>query len=62
VRLDWEGAFNHLEVVVPDDVPVSVSSDGFLNLVDGRDRRDRSGPGYHLSIDGAFNRIVVRAE
>ncbi len=62
VRITYEGAFNHLEIVVPDEVPVGVSTDGFLNFVDGRSRRDRTGPGYHLSLDGAFNRVVVRAE
>lgn len=62
VRVDYEGAFNNFEMVVPDEVPVSVSSDGFLNIVDGRPRRDRTGPGYRLRVDGAFNRIVIRAE
>jgi hypothetical protein len=62
VRLDFEGAFSNLEIVVPDEVPVSVSTDGFLNWVDGRPRRDRSGPGYRLSVDGAFNRVVVRGD
>jgi len=62
VRIAFEGAFNTLEIVVPDEVPVGVSTDGFLNFVDGRGSRDRTGDGYSLSIDGAFNHIVVRAE
>jgi hypothetical protein len=62
VRVRLQGAFNHFEIIAPDDVPVGVSTDGFLNLVDGRPRRDRTGPGYHLRLDGAFNRVVVRAE
>jgi hypothetical protein len=61
VRLSWEGAFNALELIVPDEVPVRVSTDGFLNITDRRPRRSREGPGYRLRMHGAFNRVVVRA-
>ena len=57
-----EGAFNRLELVVPEDTPVRVSTDGFINLVDRRSNgRSRSGPSYQLRADGAFNQLVVRS-
>ncbi len=64
VRLNLKGAFNHVVIEVPRATPVRVSSDGFLNLVDGR-RRDKrppgGNPGYRVGLDGAFNRLVVRS-
>ena len=64
VHLDFKGAFNSVVIEVPPTTPVRVSSDGFLNLVDGR-RRDRRppgwSPGYRLGVEGAFNRVVVRS-
>lgn len=72
VSLDLEGAFNQVVIEAPSDTPVRVSSQGFLNFVDGRrgDRRARGrntdggpdgAPGYRLRLDGAFNRVVVRS-
>lgn len=62
VRLDLEGAFNRIELVVPESVPVRVDTDGFLNSVGGR-RSGRSfvGPGYTVRLHGAFNRAVIRS-
>jgi hypothetical protein len=63
VRLSLQGAFNRITIEVPADVPVSVDAEGFLNSVHGRDPdSSRRGPGYELSLDGAFNWIDVRAE
>jgi hypothetical protein len=60
VSLDLSGAFNDLELVVPDAVPVSVSSDGPFNRVEGRHlAASRQGPGYRVYVDGAFNRLSV---
>jgi hypothetical protein len=62
-RIDLDGAFNHLELVVPAGTPVRFSTDGFVNLVDRRSpSAHRTGPGYRLRSDGAFNRVVVRSE
>jgi hypothetical protein len=64
VHLTFEGAFNHFVIEVPAATPVWVSSDGFLNLTNGRHRNKRpstSGPGYRVDIDGAFNHVVVRS-
>jgi hypothetical protein len=64
VNLDFKGAFNHFVIEVPATTPVRVSSDGFLNLTNGRrrNRRPPSGsPGYRVDVEGAFNRLVVRS-
>ena len=63
VRLDLDGSFNQVVLEVPDGTPVKVSREGFLNLVEERhrDRAQAVRPGYTLRLDGAFNRIVVRA-
>jgi len=62
-RLNLEGAFNKLELVVPADTPVRVSSDGFINVVDRRPNgRALNGPTYRVHSDGAFNRVVIRSE
>lgn len=62
-RVNLEGAFNRLELVVPEDTPVRVSTDGFINLVDRRPDRDRlSGPAYRVRSNGAFNRVITRSE
>ena len=71
VHLDFDGAFNQMEIEVPAGTPVRTESGGFLNLVDqekdgdGSDRRSGMGradaPAYRLNLDGAFNRVVVRA-
>lgn len=62
-RVNLEGAFNRLELVIPADTPVRVSSDGFINLVDRRPSgRSLNGPAYRLHSDGAFNRVVIRSE
>lgn len=59
-RIDFEGAFNRIELIVPPQTPVSVSTDGLLNLVDGREGARRlEGPGYRLAVDGAFNSFSV---
>lgn len=62
VRLVWEGAFNSVTIVVPDDTPVRVSTDGFLSVVRGRSGHAREGPGYRVVMDGAFNRLRVRSD
>jgi hypothetical protein len=62
VRVNVEGAFNALTLVVPDEVPVRTDTDGFLNLI-GR-RRDRpagGAAGYRLRVEGAFSRTRVRS-
>ena len=62
-RLYLEGAFNNLELVIPEDSPVRISTDGFLNVVDRRDGTDTpTGPAYRLLADGAFNRVVIRSD
>jgi len=49
--------------VVPENTPVRVSTDGFVNLVDHRSSaRTPSGPAYRLRSEGAFNRVVIRSE
>ena len=60
-RIDFEGAFNNLVIVVPDETPVTYSSDGFLNIVNGRSGSGRKGPAYRLRLDGAFNHIAIRS-
>ena len=61
-RVNVEGAFNRLELVVPEDTPVRVSTNGVNNLVDRRSNRgELSGPAYRLRADGAFNRVVIRS-
>ena len=48
-RVELEGAFNELELVIPEDTPVRVTTDGFINLVDRRATdRALSGPTYRL--------------
>ena len=62
VRLDFEGAFNQIDLVVPSTVPVRVSTDGFLNRVNGRRGAGRlKGPGYRLTLEGAFSGITIRS-
>ena len=62
-RVDLEGAFNHLELVVPEDTPVRVTTDGFINLVDRRPGgHPPGGPAYRVHSEGAFNRVVIRSE
>lgn len=64
-RLDMEGAWNHLELVVPEDTPVRVTTDGFINLVDRRPERPQpggAGPAYRVHSEGAFNRVVIRSD
>jgi hypothetical protein len=62
VRLRFEGAFNDIELVVPAGTPVRVDSDGFANLVDGREGAGSlPGPAYRVRVHGAFNRLVVKS-
>ena len=62
-RVDLESAFNRLELVVPENTPVRVSTDSFINLVDRRSSASTlSGPAYELRSEGAFNRVVIRSE
>lgn len=64
VNLNFKGAFNHFVLEVPSTTPVRVSTDGFLNLTNGRSRRNRppsASPGYRVDLEGAFNRLVVRS-
>ena len=59
-RLEFNGAFNRIELIVPPEVPVSVDTEGLLNLVDGRPGARRlEGPGYRLSAEGAFNTFTI---
>lgn len=59
-RLEFHGAFNRIELIVPPETPVSVDTEGLLNLVDGRrGARRLAGPGYRLSAEGAFNSFSV---
>jgi hypothetical protein len=63
VRLSLQGAFNRITIEVPADVPVGIDTDGFLNSVNGRDTDSpRTGPGYEVRLDGAFNWVEVRSE
>ena len=67
VRLDVDGAFNQIEIEVPAGTPVKVTTDGVLNVVDrGEAAGGAAGgadgaPGYRLTLDGVFNRVVVRS-
>jgi hypothetical protein len=63
VRIDLNGAFNHVTLEVPPDTPVRTGTDGFLNVVDGRPGAGSlEGPGYRLDLDGAFNHLVVHSD
>ncbi len=63
VRIDLNGAFNHIVLEVPPDTPVTTGTDGFLNVVDGRPGAGSlEGPGYHFDLDGAFNHLVVSSD
>ncbi len=63
VRFDIDGAFNDIEIVVPPGTPVSSSSDGLINIVQGRANRPaRTGPGYSLRIHGFMNHVEVRSD
>jgi hypothetical protein len=63
VRIDLDGALNRIVLEVPPGTPVTTSTDGFLNAVDGRPGAGSlSGPGYHVEIDGAFNHLVVSSD
>lgn len=60
VRIELNGAFNHIVLEVPPDTPVTTAKDGFLNAVDGRPgAASLRGPGYHFEVDGAFNHLEV---
>jgi hypothetical protein len=60
VRIELNGTFNHIVLEVPPDTPVTTSTDGFLNAVDGRPGAGSlHGSGYHFDVDGAFNHLVV---
>ncbi len=63
VRIDLNGAFNHIVIEVPLDTPVTTGTAGFLNAVDGRPGAgSRQGPGYHFDVDGAFNHLVISSD
>ncbi len=63
VRVDLEGAFNTVTLIVPQRTPVSVRTDGFMNVVRGRDAaRDAAGPRYRVRVDGAFASLRVRSD
>ena len=60
VRLDLSGAFNDFELIVPPDTGVRVSTDGPLNVIDGRSEQPtEDGPRYLVRLDGLCNRIVI---
>lgn len=62
VRLEFDGAFTRVTLLVPPETPVHVDADGFLNFVHGRaGEGSLRGPGYHLDLDGAFNSLTVRS-
>ena len=62
VRLEFEGAFTRVRLLVPPETPVHVDSDGFMNFVHGRTGAGSlSGPGYRLDLDGAFNSLTIRS-
>ena len=62
VGLRLEGAFNDIELIVPSETPVRLDSDGFANLVDGREGTEPlRGPAYRVRVHGAFNRLVVES-
>ncbi len=54
-----EGALSSLRLEVPAGVPVRSDVDGAFNMVRGE--RGGEGPGYRIRVDGAFNRVDVRA-
>lgn len=58
--IDLEGAFNRLDVEVPESVPVRIRRDGLLNLGRSRAESTGAGPGYTIRVEGAFNRISIR--
>ena len=60
MRLDLSGAFNDFELIVPPETGVRVSTDGPLNVVDGRSEEPaEDGPRYLVRLDGLCNRIVI---
>ena len=60
-RIEFEGAFQQVNLYVPANVRVYSGSDGFANTVSGRSQRPRNDdPAYRLFVDGAFNRVKVR--
>jgi hypothetical protein len=60
VPISIRGAFNEIEIKLPADTPVSVSSEGPMNFVDGRRSPPRSGgPGYRVRVGGFMNRVRV---
>ena len=62
VRLEFEGAFTRVTLLVPSETPVHVDSDGFMNFVHGRTGAGAlRGPGYRLDLDGAFNSLTIRS-
>ena len=59
-RLMLDGAFNSLDIRVPWETPISIVTDGFINLVDRRhDPPPKGAPGYKLYVDGAFNSVSI---
>ncbi len=63
VRFDIDGAFNDIEIVVPPETPVSVSTDGVVNIVQGRpDRPAPTAPGYRLRVHGFMNHVEVSSD
>jgi hypothetical protein len=63
VHLEVDGAFNVVDLYVPQGTPVRVSGTGFpFNLVDrgnGGDPKNPATPGYDVNIAGVFSRIGV---
>jgi hypothetical protein len=63
VRIDIDGAFNDIDLVVPASTPVSSSTGGAINIVEGRDPPPRSeGPGYRLRVHGLMNHVEIISE
>lgn len=61
-RLHLGGAFNRLVLIVPDNTPVWISTDGPNSVSERQGPRQPSGPAYRLRTEGALNRIIVRSE
>lgn len=57
VRIRLKGAFTGFHFQIPDGVPVRIQADGFMNVISGS--RGGTGPGYRISLRGAFNRLDI---
>lgn len=59
-RITLDGAFNSIRLQVPAETPVSVITEGPVNLVDGRPNPPSTGTaGYRLRVEGFMNRVEI---